>query len=254
MLPHWISKLAIALVSPLGTGLLLAVCGLLLALPSRTRRVAQSLVLLGVAWLWFWSTPAISEALQARLEAEYPVTRAEDLPRADAIVVLGGAMAPPSPGMPYPDLGSAADRVWHAARVFRAGKAPLVLASGGSDAQVTHVPESEVMAGLLRELGVPASAILQERASRNTRENAQLSAAVLRPKGVRSILLVTSALHMARARAEFERAGFQVVPAATDQMQPKWAGIQEWLPDTGALDASGRAIKEIVGKFAASAR
>ena len=248
MQPFWIAK--IALVSPLGTGLVLAALGLVLLGLSRARRSGALLVLAGVAWLWAWSTPVASEALQARLESRYPAQPAEALPRADAIVVLGGAMAPPSPGQPYPDLGLAADPVWHAARVFRAGKASLVLASGGSDPEVTQVPEAEAMAGLLRELGVPASAILQERASRNTRENADLSAAVLLPRHARDILLVTSALHMARAKAEFERAGFHVVPAATDHAQAKWGGLQRWLPDTGALDASARALKEMVGRLA----
>jgi len=37
--------------------------------------------------------------------------------------------------------------------------------------------------------------------------------ALLEPKGIRSILLVTGALHMGRARSLFERAGFEVIPA-----------------------------------------
>jgi uncharacterized SAM-binding protein YcdF (DUF218 family) len=249
---HTLSKLAIALVSPLGTALLLGLLGLLL-LP-KARRAGATLLVIGLAWLWFWSTPAASDALQQELEGRYPARAAESLPRADAIVVLGGAMAPPSPGQPYPDLGSAADRVWHAARVFRAGKAPLVLASGGSDPEVSRVAEAEIIAGLLVELGVPAAAILRESASRNTRENAVFSVDVLRPRQVKSILLVTSALHMPRAVAEFERVGFQVIPAATDHAQAKWGGVQRWLPDTGALDTSARGMKEVVGKWAVGRR
>lgn len=251
MLPHWLSKLAIALISPLGTALLLATAGLLLLLVSRLRRTGALLVFLGITWLWIWSTPTIGEAFQASIEAQFPPARAETLPRADAIVVLGGGMAPAPPGQPYPDLGLAADRVWHAARVFRAGKAPLLLASGGTDPEVSRIPEAEAMAGLLRELGVPAFAILQERNSRNTRENARLSAEVLRPRNVKTILLVTSAQHMARARAEFEAAGFQVIPAPADHAAAKGAGIQRWLPDTTTLDASAKGMKEVVGRWGA---
>lgn len=248
MVPYAVSKLVIALISPLGTALVVAVLGLLLQ--RRARRTGTTLVVLALAWLWLWSTPAASEALRERVERPYPPVAAESLPRADAIVLLGGALAPAAPGRIYPDLGSAADRIWHAARVFRAGKAPLLLASGGSDLAVAQVPEARDMAGLLVQLGVPADAIVQEDRSRTTGENARFSAPLLRARRVQSILLVTSALHMPRAVAEFERTGFRVIPATTDHAQPQYTGVQLWLPDADALDDSARAIKEVVGRAA----
>lgn len=241
------SKLATALLSPLGTALLLGLVGVLLT--ARMRRTGTTLVVLALAWLWLWSTPAASDRLQQHLEGTFPPRRVESLPRADAIVVLGGAMVPPSATLPYPDLNMAADRVWHAARVYRAGKAPLIVASGGSEPDVSAMPEAEAMAGFLAELGVPPTAILREGRSRNTRENAEFTAALLRGRQVRSVLLVTSALHMRRAAAEFERAGFQVVPAATDHSLAKVGGLRRWLPDTGALDTSARGLKEVVGSL-----
>ena len=198
--------------------------------------------------------PAVSDALAQHVEAPYPPLRAEALPKAQAIVVLGGAMDPPSPGYPYPNLRAEADRVWHAARVFKAGKAPLLVASGGSDPAVTPESEAAAIAGMLVDLGVPRGAILEEGRSRNTRENAEFTAQLLAPRKVHTILLVTSALHMRRAVAEFERAGFQVIPAATDHTQPEAAGLQNWLPKADALDASGRAMKEIVGEWVVRVR
>ena len=62
---------------------------------------------------------------------------------------------------------------------------------------------------------------------------------------------MTSALHMPRALALFAAQGLQVVPTPTDfegsQLPPP--GIQAWLPDALALDGSGRAMKELVGKW-----
>lgn len=245
MIPYVVSKLAIALISPPGTALVLWLLGLLLLRKART--VGTTFLVVGLAWLWLWSTPAVSDTFLRHLEDRYPARPAASLPAADAIVLLGGAVAPPGHGAPYPDLGPAADRIWHAARVFRAGKAPLLVASGGSDPAIADVPEAQVMAELLQELGVPASAIVQERESRTTRENAQLTAKMLQGRNVHRILLVTSALHMRRAVGEFERAGFQVVPAATDHSEPRFGGLLQWVPDTGALDEAGRSLKEVVG-------
>ncbi len=72
------------------------------------------------------------------------------------------------------------------------------------------------MQAFLLDLGVPASAMLLEDRRLTTGENARLTAALLRPQGVDTVILVTSALHMRRARAEFELAGLKVIPAPTD--------------------------------------
>ncbi len=78
-----------------------------------------------------------------------------------------------------PDMGSAADRVWLAARLYKAGKAPLVLVSGGGDRAVYATSEAQAMRELLLDMGVPDAALVLEEDSRNTRENAVFSARVL---------------------------------------------------------------------------
>jgi len=96
---------------------------------------------------------------------------------------------------------------------------------------------------------VPDSAMVLETESRNTTENARFTADILQERGIQRILLVTSALHMPRSVALFERQGLEVIPAATDhevRPEPVW---RQWMPSTDALDGSGRAIKEIVGKL-----
>jgi uncharacterized SAM-binding protein YcdF (DUF218 family) len=138
--------------------------------------------------------------------------------------------------------------VWHGARLYHAGKAPRVIVSGGTDARRDDRPEAQAMQVFLRDLGVPASALLLEDRSINTRENARYTAALLQPRGQRHVLLVTSALHMRRAVALFEAEGLKVTPAATDheaQSPPAWL----WLPEGGALYGSGRAMKELVARW-----
>jgi uncharacterized SAM-binding protein YcdF (DUF218 family) len=103
----------------------------------------------------------------------------------EAIVVLGGGVRPAVPPLqPDPDLGSAADRVWLAARLYRQGLAPKIIVSGGNIlAQYGGVPASSEAAGMIRfltDLGVPESAIVSEAQSINTLDNIQRVRALCR--------------------------------------------------------------------------
>jgi uncharacterized SAM-binding protein YcdF (DUF218 family) len=247
-----LTKILSQLAYPLLTALLLAAGAGLLLWRGRRRSGAW---LLGIAlgWLWLWSTPAFSDWLRATLEQRYPPVSLEQLPSADAIVVLGGvAEAAAPPLRPDPNLGAAIDRVWYAARLYRAGKAPWILVSGGNlPWGGGEQPESSVMAELLRELGVPAAAILQESASRTTRENRDRSLPILQAHGARRILLVTSALHLPRALALFQATDLEVLPAPTDfeTRFPSNAHPLRWLPDAQALADGSRAFKEYLGRW-----
>jgi uncharacterized SAM-binding protein YcdF (DUF218 family) len=225
-------------------GLLAMVAGL-----SGFRRLALALGVLSLAWLLAWSLPVTSYAIRGYLESHHPATDASALPSAGAIVVLGGGTAPIRYGSSYPDLGPASDREWHGARLYQAGKAPLIILSGGHDPQFSATSSAESMRQFIRALGVPDSDILLEEESRNTTQNADFTADILARRGINRILLVTSALHMPRSRALFEAQGIEVIPAATDHEVTALPGWRKWLPDTAALDGSSRAIKEIVGRL-----
>jgi len=243
-----VSKFAIALISPLGASLFGGFLAILLALAGR-KRWAFLLGALALLWLWFWSSPAVSDWVRGYLEDQNPPMAIQGVPQAEAIVVLGGGVSPASLGGLYPNLESGADRVWHAARLFHASKAPLVLLTGGSDPSHSAASEAEAMLRFMRDLGVPAPALVLENRSRNTSQNAEYSAEILAGQGINRILLVTSAYHMPRARRLFEAQGLEVIPVATDHevlSRPLWRNL---LPETRALDGSSRAIKEIVGRL-----
>ena len=240
------SKIAIALISPLGSALVLALLALLLCAWHR-RRWALGLGGAALVWLWLWSLPVASNWLLGQVEVRYPMVAVQALPKAQAIVALGGAMRAATLSQPLPGLTAASDRVWHAARLYNAGKAPLLVLSGGTDPSVNLTSEAEAMRVLLHDLGVPDAAMLLEGNSRTTQENARLTAALLQQRGIDHIILVTSAMHMRRALAHFEAAGLRVTPAATDHAANPVPGLLVWLPDAGALDKSGRGLKELVG-------
>ena len=243
-----LDKLLIVLISPLGTALVLWLGGLLVCGQKRWR-LARFLGVLGFWWLWVWSLPVASHALRGVLESAYPPRSAAQTSTAQAIVVLGGGVRPPGALGQAPDLNDAADRVWYAARLFHAAKAPWLVMSGGSDASSSVTSEAEAMSQFAQDLGVPSRAILLEERSRNTRQNAQFTTQILKSKGVRRILLVTSALHMRRAVSLFESQGLTVIPAATDHEAHSHFTKFDWLPDASALDGSARAMKEIVGRL-----
>jgi len=255
----WFLKGVVAsLVSPLGTALMLWLASalVLMVAPARKRSLRRLGGVCGVvalAWLWLWSTPVASHALRSRIEAQAgPNTVAQVTPAALAVVLGGGVGGARPEGRPYPDLESAADRVWHAARLYRARKARLIVLSGGS-VRPEEGAEALAMQVLLRDLGVPETATLLEARSTTTAENARFTAQRLQQRGVTTIILVTSALHMRRARAEFERAGLTVNSAPTDfESLGRRCVARDWLPNSEALDGSARAFKELVGYWAAS--
>jgi uncharacterized SAM-binding protein YcdF (DUF218 family) len=244
-----LTKVLTALAMPLGLGLMLILCGLL-ALLMRWSVLSGALISAGLLWIWLWATPSFSDWVRASLERDYPPVALASLPDADAIVVLGGAMSGVLSPRLFPDLNGAADRVWHGARVYHAGKAPLLVVSGGRlPWHDEEAPEAAAMLVLLEDLGVPRDHVLLEGRSTTTRGNALETRELLQQWGIGRVLLVTSALHMRRAVAAFRAVGIDAVPVATDHEVVVRASTTplEYIPDAGALEGGSRAFKEYLG-------
>jgi uncharacterized SAM-binding protein YcdF (DUF218 family) len=244
----YLSKLIPLFIYPLGFALVISM--LAMGILGLSTRLARLLLFVAVTVLWAASTPIVADFLGLTLERRYPPVAVADTPTADAIVVLGGAVEGPAPPRITLDLLDGADRVLHAARLYRAGKAPVILVSGGVIPWLgSDIPEAESMQLLLEEWGVPGASILAEAASRNTYENAVLTRRVLAERGLQRVLLVTSALHMPRALATFTSAGIDAVPVTTDftvTYRVHRTAI-DFLPDATALSRTTNAIKEYVG-------
>jgi uncharacterized SAM-binding protein YcdF (DUF218 family) len=236
----------------------LSVCMLLAALVALAlRRLATGagLVILALAWSVAWSTPELSDWLRDTLEDQHPVLAEEALPRVDAIVVLGGgenyAWLGGAPYVDPDDLGSS--RIAAGARAWLAGRAPLIILSGGRSGPSGH-SEADRMAYAIERLGVPPTALLLEQRSRNTRDNARFTAAIARQRGIHRIALVTSSLHMPRASLLFRDAGLAVVALPVPEHADRSGWQARWLPSRRALWRSGRALKEYAGLLDAKVR
>jgi uncharacterized SAM-binding protein YcdF (DUF218 family) len=244
----YLSKLIPLFIYPLGFALMLSI--LATGMLSLWARLARFLLLVAVTVLWVASTPIIADYLGLKLEGQYPPVAVDATPTADAIVVLGGGVGGPEPPRITVDLSDAADRVLHAARMYRAGKAPVVLISGGAIPWLgSEIPEAKSIQSLLEEWGVPAVSIVSETKSRNTYENAVLTKRLLTKRGLHRVLLVTSAMHMPRALATFKTAGIDAVPAPTDftVTYKNHRTVIDFLPDACALSHTTNAIKEYIG-------
>jgi uncharacterized SAM-binding protein YcdF (DUF218 family) len=90
-----------------------------------------------------------------------------------------------------------------------------------------------------------------ENRSRDTAENASLSAPLLREAGVGRIVLVTHASHMKRAEELFSAAGFQVIPAPTGFAGGEGSLLESLLPSPRAFSLSCRVLHEHLGRLAA---
>lgn len=243
----FLSKLLSLFIHPLSLGLLLMVGGGILGY--WWNRYGWGVVGVGILVVWIPATPVVSGWLQGTLEHRFPPRAVENAPMADAIVTLGGAVGAPRPPRVYPDLSGSSDRVWHAARLYHARKAPYIIASGGTLPWKDQAfREAATIKSLLVSWDVPADSILTESTSANTYQNATNTVAIVNERGFDRVLLVTSALHMRRALATFRSAGVDAVPAATDYgvIQGRTT-LLSLIPSAGALQGSTAAIREYVG-------
>ena len=225
----------------------MVILGLGLAVVGKWSRLAKVLLALSVVWLWFWSTGAAGRLIGLPLERAFPPQLAEEMPTADAIVVLGGGIGENTNACPYAELFSGADRAWHGARLYRAGKAKKVFVTSEADAR------------FMTDLGVPKEAIAGPSEARNTEEEAKFIAGAMKQVKVKGegvqwmkILLVTSAWHMRRAKMIFDKyaTGVEVVPAAADHeattLFDKPLEFGDFVPDSGALMFNDYMFKEWV--------
>ncbi|NJP09456.1 MAG: YdcF family protein [Leptolyngbyaceae cyanobacterium RU_5_1] len=252
----FLSKLLPIFIYPLGLSCLLLLVALVLLW--RRPRLATIPILLTLVVLLVASNAWVSEWLVRSLETQH--IPQPELPKADAIVVLGGATRPKYPPRPWIDVMDEGDRVIHAVKLYKEGKASRIILSGGRiDWRGSGPPESSDMATLVEWMGVPKSAILEDPTSLNTHENAINVLKIMDAQGIRRILLVTSALHMPRSLRIFQKLGIDTVPAATDfwvsdRDREEFGSSAEaitlgLLPDVERLRSTTRALKEYMGLF-----
>jgi uncharacterized SAM-binding protein YcdF (DUF218 family) len=249
-----LSKYLPVFLLPLGLSVMLLAAGLVcLWKPVNRRKTALLLILICLLTLWSTGSHPVADCLISSLEAGYVSREAAAYPEAATIVVLGGGVTGQRTGGRNILPSRAFDRLYLGCRLYQSGKAPVMVLSGGGIAWRQgpgSLPESRQMSVLARELGVPDQAMILESHSRNTRENAWFTREILREKGrTGPVMLVTSAFHMPRARACFEKLGMTVIPCPADFRSDafKKRSALDFLPDAGALEDATIVLREYTG-------
>lgn len=244
----FLKKALSVLLLPPASLLLLMAAGLLLA--RRHRRSGLALTATGLLALYALSTPLAGTLLERLTYVrQEPVTSAE-LADAGAIVVLGGGTY-----RHLADYGGetvsalALERVRAGAALARQTGLP-VLVSGG--VVWSGRAEGELMQSAMRDFGVEVKWV--ESRSRDTADNATMSAGLLRPAGITRVVLVTHAVHMRRSIEEFRNAGLDPVAAPTVIRRPPGPELRDLIPDSSALKQSAMALHEWLGWLAQKLR
>ncbi len=238
-----IKTLLHTLLLPPGGLLLIAAAGVWLArsgVAARTRRTGWGLLVAALAASWLLATPVVADWLERAAEREPPLDLSRPV-EAQAIVILGGGdergTAPEYGGAPAagPYL---LERLAYGAYVAHRTALP-VLVSGDPREALT------MRTSLARDFGIEVRWV--EGRSRDTFENAQFSAPLLKASGVSRILLVTDSAHVWRAVHEFAGTGLMVVPAPVGLWAPRETGLLRYLPGIAALNRSRNALYELIG-------
>jgi uncharacterized SAM-binding protein YcdF (DUF218 family) len=236
--------LRMLLLPPAGP-LILALIGALLtrrASALAMRRIGFGLLTVSLAGLWLLATPAVAERLERAAE-RCPALDLTHPVQAQAVVILGGGEFRSW----APEYGAAAagvgllERLSYGAYVARRTGLP-VLVSG------TAREVLAMRATLARDFGIEVRWLEGE--SRDTFQNAEFSARLLKPEHVTRIVLVTSATHEWRAVQEFTSAGFQVVPAPAGGWASQPVDLTYYLPSAAGLQHSSDALYELLGDLA----
>jgi uncharacterized SAM-binding protein YcdF (DUF218 family) len=195
---------------------------------------------------WFISTNTGATLLVAGLGHGFVALHGREEARgAEAVVVLGGGAATYSAGgqvvgvLTMPSML----RALEGARVAKLIGARLVVASGGEPRPELQLkPESEMLAAALIAAGVPADRVIEESASKTTRDQARLIPAMLRARGIDRFVLVTSPVHMGRSLSLFRAQGIEPIPSVSLMRSEHLPPPSMILPDEWALVVSDEAL------------
>jgi uncharacterized SAM-binding protein YcdF (DUF218 family) len=239
--------------------LLLALAGARLMF--HRRWLGWLLMLVSVLGLWFSQTTVLARALMPWLLSPPPALSAaavKELERAPrtAIVVLGGGRDPVAPEYGVSNLKPRTiERLRYGLWLGRQTGLPVAFSGGIGHGHESGPTEAEIAARVAeRDFRQPLR--WTEDQSRDTRENAALTVALLAPQNIDRIVLVTHAAHMPRALAHFEHTvaarGIKMTlrPAPMGWAPPRQLRAFDWIPTVEGHEQNWMILRESLGRLA----
>ncbi len=210
------------------------------------------LAVVAVLILYLSSVPIVGDSLLKPLEDRFPRLEVADAPPVDAIVVLSGMLHKSRSNSGTLEWSEAVDRFEQGIALMKAGKAPLLIFTGGrlpwSNQQIT---EGQELQGAALARGIPASSIIVTGEVGNTADEAKAVRKIAEERKLQRIILVTTSWHMPRAEYLFRTRGVPVLPFPTDYStrynEP--FTVLDFLPQADALRNTETALRETYGRL-----
>jgi uncharacterized SAM-binding protein YcdF (DUF218 family) len=182
------------------------------------RRWARKLLFVTLCGILILHSGLAGYWLRYPLESRYaPLINPRDAGPYDVIVVLTSASIPAGGLIPFPTIDEhmfrRLDEAW---RLYKIQPKPIIVSGGHVNPFTPDRAENKIACDYLIRWGVPPHHVLGEANSRDTFESALETAKLLKQKGWKRYLLVTSALHMPRSMLAFSTHAPQPIPAPGD--------------------------------------
>ena len=185
-----------------------------------------------------------------QVEGKYEYENFENLKKADAIVVLSGMMRINEFENDYKIEWGDADRFFKGIELYNFNKSNIIVFTGGkSPYNKTKISEGDILKEYAIRFGVKEEDILITKEVLNTSDESYAVKDLIGNK--KTIILVTSAFHMSRAKSLFEKQRHIVIPYKVDFKTPpklSWHFI-DFIANSQGLRKTEIALREILGRF-----
>ncbi len=240
-----LSKTLAFLLKPIGILFILALISL--SLKNRTKNKRMTIAFLVI--LYIFSCPAIINYVIETYEfSTYEVSNAKNYEY--GIVLTGGLINESQSLGDNIHLGPESDRLWQAAELYKAKKINKIIISGGDGYHKIDslIPtENDRSRDFLLKVGVNLEDIIQEKRSVNTHENAKFCKQILSNYN-KNVLVITSAFHLKRALACFEKEKLKSDWYATSPISRNYNfNFQDLIPSSNAFNDAETIANELIG-------
>ncbi len=237
-----LSKLLLFFLHPFLWVLALMLCGA----AAKNQRKSRHIFIAAVVVLFIFSDPFLLNRFAAWWDYKRPALNSAK--SYSCAIILGGFASEDAEGRGY--FNGSADRFIQGLRLKATGQAAHLLITGGNASiNPDHFSEGNWVAGELKVIHMPDTAVLIESHARNTDENARYSKMLLSKARLQPpYLLVTSAFHMRRALAVFQHEGVAVIPYAGN-FGGNGGSItaDDFIPAASVMDGWTLYFKEVIG-------
>ena len=168
------------------------------------------------------------------------------------VVLGGGIIKSPQEDSTRINVGETADRMLQAILLYKAGTIQKIIITGGDTSikglRKDDIRETAQVGKFMRAMGVDSSDILLEEQARNTRENATYTKVLLKNTSS-PILLITSAAHMRRSMACFQKVGLNPVAYPVDHKKKDspMGALELFMPSENHLARFSQLVREVCG-------